>query len=94
MIGTTGLMHYMFAGWGIVTAILMVLVIYGNTLSINEDDQLYLNRAEQEMMGAEQRVLIGKMDNLARVIIGVAFVSAILFLASAGLWVRIGLLGS
>jgi hypothetical protein len=39
-----------------------VLVRYGNTLSIREDDEIYLNRAEDRIMAAEQRVLITKMD--------------------------------
>jgi hypothetical protein len=39
-----------------------VLVRYGNTLSIREDDEIYLNRAEDRIMAAEQKVLITKMD--------------------------------
>ncbi len=82
---------YLLASWGAVTAVLVALVIYGNTLSIREEDQLYLNAAEQEMMASEQQVLIGKMRHLARVIIYLAVVSAALLLASAGIWVWIGL---
>ncbi len=91
MFGLTILMRY-FLGAGILTAgIMMVLVIYGNALSTREDDELYLNKAEQAMMASEQRMLIGKMRRLARVIFGFAVVAAMLFAASAGLWVWIGL---
>jgi len=82
---------YLFASWGAVTAVLVVLVIYGNTLSTREEDQLYLNAAEQEMMASEQQVLVAKMKHLARIIVYLAIVSAGLLLVSAGVWVWIGL---
>lgn len=82
---------YLLASWGAVTAVLVVLVIYGNTLSTREEDQLYLNTAEQEMMASEQQVLIAKMRHLARVITYLSIISAALLLASAGIWVWIGL---
>lgn len=91
MIGISSSLMYLLASWGVVTAVLVALVIYGNTLSIREEDQLYLNAAEQEMMASEQQVLIGKMRHLARVIVYLAIVSGALLLASAGLWVWIGL---
>ncbi len=83
-------LEYLLSSWIAVTAILMVLVIYGNTLSTREDDELYLNRAEQVMMAAEQNVLIAKMNRLARVIVGFAILSGLLFAATAGVWVWIG----
>lgn len=91
MSGISSSLMYLLASWGVVTAVLVALVIYGNTLSIREEDQLYLNVAEQEMMASEQKVLIGKMRHLARLIVYLAIVSALLLLASAGLWVWIGL---
>jgi len=91
MSGISSSLMYLLASWGVVTAVLVALVIYGNTLSIREEDQLYLNPAEQEMMASEQQVLIGKMRHLARVILYLAIVSAALLLASAGIWVWIGL---
>ena len=91
MIGISHSLMYLLASWGAVTAVLVALVIYGNTLSIREEDQLYLNAAEQEMMASEQQLLIGKMRHLARVIIYLAVVSAALLFASAGIWVWIGL---
>lgn len=77
--------------WGGITAVLIILLIYGNTLSIREDDELYLNKAESHMMASEQRALIARMDQLKRVIIALAVLSIILLLASAGVWVWIGL---
>ena len=83
-------LFYLLIAWGTVTAVLLVLVIYGNTLSIREDDELYLNRAEDHMMAGEQRVLIAKMDRLKRVIMVLVSVSGVLLVASAGLWAWIG----
>lgn len=81
---------YLLLSWGTVTAVLLVLVIYGNTLSIREDTELYLNKAEDEIMAAEQKALVAKMDRLKRVILILAVFSGILLLVSAGLWVWIG----
>jgi hypothetical protein len=81
---------YLLLCWGTVTAVLLVLVIYGNTLSIREDTELYLNKAENEMMAAEQKVLVAKMQRLKRVIVVLAAFSGILLLVSAGVWVWMG----
>jgi hypothetical protein len=85
------IVEYLLTSWIAVTGILIVLVIYGNALSIREDDELYLNPAEQVMMAAEQNVLIGKMHRLAHIIVGFAILSGLLFVAMAGFWAWIGL---
>jgi len=85
------MLEYLLSSWIAVTGILIVLVIYGNALSTREDDELYLNRAEQVMMAAEQNVLIRKMSRLARVIVGFAILSGLLFAATASVWAWIGL---
>jgi hypothetical protein len=84
-------LEYLLTSWIAVTGILIVLVIYGNALSTREDDELYLNRAEQVMMATEQNVLIRKMSRLARIIVGFAILSGLLFAATAGVWAWIGL---
>ena len=83
-------LEYLLASWIAVTGILVVLVIYGNALSTREDDELYLNHAEQVMMAAEQNVLITKMNHLARVIVGFAILSGL----AAGLSMGISLMGT
>jgi hypothetical protein len=77
--------------WGAITAVLVVLVIYGNALSTREDDEIYLNKTEESMMATEQRTLLGKMTRLARVITVLAIMSGVFLLTSAGVWVWIGL---
>jgi hypothetical protein len=88
--GVPAPLAYLLLCWGTVTAVLLVLVIYGNTLSIREDTELYLNKAESEMMATEQKALVAKMDRLKRVIVILAVFSGILLLVSAGVWVWIG----
>ena len=58
----SGPLAYLLLAWGAVTAVLVVLLIYRATLSTKEDDQLYLNSAEQVMMGTEQRTLIARLE--------------------------------
>jgi hypothetical protein len=77
--------------WGTVTAVLVVLVIYGNMLDNHEDEEIYINKEEGSIMGGEQKALVAKMERLKRVIFSLAVVSGVLLLASASIWVYIGL---
>lgn len=49
--------------WGGLTLILVVLLIYRGTLTMHEDDQLFLDTAEAHMQ-KEQQDLINKMDRI------------------------------
>jgi hypothetical protein len=82
---------YLLLSWIVVTAALVVLLVYRTTLSTKEDDQLYLNKAEAVMMGGEQRVIIGKLEKLTRPILLLSVLSGVLLLASGAVWVYIGL---
>ena len=76
---------------GAFTAVLVVLVIYGNALDTREDEEIYVNKTEEKMMAGGQRALVGKMNRLAQVITVMAILSGISLLASATVWVWIGL---
>ena len=78
--------------WGGVTAVLVVLVIYRSTLSTREDDQIFIDAAEQHYF-KEQQEIIAKMSSLAKPILALALISAALLLTSAGMWVYAGLKG-
>ncbi len=78
--------------WGAVTAALVLLVIYGNTLDNHEDEEIYINKKEERMMGVEQKLLIGKMERLKKLILVFAVTSGILLLATATIWIYIGLM--
>jgi hypothetical protein len=77
--------------WGAVTAVLVGLVIYGNTLDTHEDEEIYINKKEEDLLGGEQRVLVAKMERLKKVILSLAVVSGILLLTGGAIWVYIGL---
>ena len=76
---------------GAFTAVLVVLVIYGNALDTREDEEIYMNKTEEKMMASGQPMLISKMNRLARVIMVMAILSGISLLASAAVRVWIGL---
>lgn len=89
--GVPSPLDYLLIAFGLATAVLAILVIYGNALSTREEDQLYLNRAEQAIMATEQQTLIAKMDRLRNVIVVLAVLAGALAVASAGTWIYIGL---
>ena len=49
--------------WAGLTVILVVLLIYRSTLSMHEDDQLFLDSA-QAHMAKEQEELLGKLNRI------------------------------
>jgi len=49
--------------WAGLTLVLIVLLIYRSTLSMHEDDQLFLDSAEAHM-AKEQEELIGRMKKI------------------------------
>jgi hypothetical protein len=79
------------SSWGVVTIVLLGLVIYRGTLSSKEDDQIFIDAAEQHHY-QEQQALIVQMTRLSKPIIALAVVSGVLLLASAGIWVYEGIM--
>jgi hypothetical protein len=75
--------------WGVITSALAVLVIYRGTLSSKEDDQIFIDAAEQHHY-EEQLAIIARISRLTRPIITLAVVSGALLLASAGVWMYDG----
>ncbi len=49
--------------WGVVTGILIILLIYRSTLTMHEDDQLFLDEAESHMQ-KEQTELLARMNKI------------------------------
>jgi hypothetical protein len=76
--------------WGVITAVLAILVIYRGTLASREDDQIFIDAAEQHHY-KEQQDIIARMSRLTRPIIALAVISAALLLTSAGVWIYGGL---
>ena len=71
--------------WGAVTAVFGVLLGYRSLLSMREDDQLFLDRAESKME-EEQQELIKKLARITPYTKGFGFASLGLLVLVAVLW--------
>ncbi len=76
--------------WGAVTAALIVLLIYRGTLSMQEDDQLFLDDSESHMQ-KEQAAVLGKLERLQWPIRLLGGASGLLILLIFGIWLYKGL---
>jgi len=85
-----GPIFYLLIAWGIVTAIFLVLLIWRSLLESHEDDQLFIDAAE-EHMAKDQRDLIARINTLSRPIMASGVAAGALLLAIAGLWLYTGL---
>lgn len=83
-------MMYLLIVWSVVTVIFMALIIWRSLLSSHEDDQIFLNPAE-EGMAREQRELVGKIDSLSRPLMTSGIASGVLLLVMVGMVVYHGL---
>ncbi len=81
---------YLMIAWGIVTAIFIVLFIWRGVLSSHEDDQIFLDAAE-EHMARQQRELVAKITSLSRPLLITGILSGVLLLLAGGLWIYEGL---
>lgn len=81
---------YLLIAWGIATAIFVVLFIWRSVLSSHEDDQIFLDAAE-EHMAREQRELVAKISSLSRPLLITGVLSGTLLLLAGGLWIYEGL---
>ena len=84
------LLDMLMISWGVITVVLVVLVVYRGTLSSKEDDQIFIDAAEQHHY-QEQLAIIDRMSRLTRPIIALGILSGVLLLASAGVWIYQGL---
>ena len=85
-----GPMLYLLIAWGIVTAIFLALIAWRSVLSSHEDDQIFLDAAE-EHMAREQRELVSKINSLSRPLLASGITSGVLLLLIAGIFVYHGL---
>ncbi|MGH9795143.1 MAG: hypothetical protein ACRD5G_10245 [Candidatus Acidiferrales bacterium] len=76
--------------WGVVTAGLVGLFIRRSMLSMREEDQLFLDKAEEHML-KEQQVIVGRIQKMDRLVWATGILSAVLLLVLAGVWIYHGL---
>ncbi len=83
------LLNMLMICWIVITIVLVALVVYRGTLSSREDDQIFIDAAEQHHYD-EQIAIIAQMSQLTRPIIALSVLSGALLLASAGVWIYSG----
>ncbi len=77
-------MMMLLIAWGVITAVLIVLLIYRSTLSMHEDDQLFLDDSSSNMR-VEQEELQVKMKKITPLVRLFGALSGLLILGIAAL---------
>ena len=72
--------------WAVITAALVIVLIYRSTLSMHEDDQLFLDESTANIR-AEQEALLKRMGKITPVVNILMVLSGLLILVMAGMWV-------
>jgi hypothetical protein len=87
---TSTVLVTLFSAWGVITAVLVVFLIYRATLSSKEDDQIFIDAAEQHHL-EEQKEVIARMTRLRKPSIVLTATSAVLLLSGFSFWLYEGL---
>jgi uncharacterized membrane protein YjfL (UPF0719 family) len=83
-------MYMLLVAWGVLTGILIVLLIYRSTLTMHEDDSIFLNETESQMHKDQVEVL-AKMKKLTPIVRILGALSGVMILVIAGLFIYQGL---
>jgi Tfp pilus assembly protein PilN len=86
---TPGLLWLLIA-WGVLTGVLIVLLIYRSTLTMQEDDQLFLDESASAM-AKEQTELMAKVNKITPLVKVLGATSGGMILVIAGWAVYLGL---
>jgi hypothetical protein len=85
------IMTVLLSVWGVLTGALIILLIYRGTLTMHEDDQLFLDDSESHMQ-AEQTELMHRMNRITPMVRLLGAASALLVLVIAGMWIWQGVM--
>jgi hypothetical protein len=83
-------MFELLIAWGVLTAALIALLIYRGTLTMHEDDQLFLDESESHM-AQEQKEIRNRVNQLGPFVKILGTASAVLILTIAGVAIYQGL---
>ena len=83
-------MTILLIAWAGLTTVLVLLLIYRSTLTMHEDDQLFLSEAESQLQ-QEQVENTRRMDRVTPFVRLLGAASGLLILVIAGLWIYQGL---
>jgi hypothetical protein len=76
--------------WGVLTGVLIILLIYRSTLTMHEDDQLFLDDSASGM-AQEQAEIMHKLNKVTPFVKWLGAASGVLILVIAGMAVYQGL---
>lgn len=76
--------------WGVLTGLLIILLIYRSTLTMHEDDQLFLDAAESHMQ-QEQMEILHKVNRIGPYVKVLGALSGAMILVIVGLFIYQGL---
>jgi len=76
--------------WGVLTGVLIILLIYRSTLTMHEDDQLFLDESASGM-AQEQAEIMAKLNRVTPFVKWLGAASGALILVIAGLAIYQGL---
>jgi hypothetical protein len=83
-------LEWLSIAWGGLTIVLIILLIYRSTLTMQEDDQLFLDESESHM-AQEQLDVMAKVNRITPVVKVLGGASGVMFLVLAGLFIYQGL---
>ena len=83
-------MFMLLTAWGVLTGILIVLLIYKSTLTMHEDDSIFLNDTESQMQ-KDQTEVLSKMRKITPIVKVLGALSGAMILVIAGLFIYQGL---
>jgi hypothetical protein len=86
-------MIMLLVAWGVLTGILIILLIYKSTLTMHEDDSIFLHETESQMHKDQMDVLV-KMKKITPVVKVLGALSGLMILIIAGLFIYQGLTGA
>jgi len=86
----TPLMLWLAVIWSVFTVGLIILLIYRSTLTMHEDDQLFLDEANSHMQ-QEQTELLVKVNRLSKPVWVCGGASGVLLLVLLGMFIYQGL---
>jgi Tfp pilus assembly protein PilN len=78
-----GMLMWPLVLWGVITAVLIVLLIYRSTLAMHEDEQLFLSESESQMQ-KDQIEIMQKLNKVTPIVKWLGAVSGALLLIIGG----------
>ena len=90
MLGIAAPLSYFLVSWAVVTTTLAALLVYSKIVAA-EENRFYGKRLEDEKVITRERTIMEKLNRLRRSAVPLAVLSGVLLLASAAVWIWMGL---